>query len=93
MKKLGDKGSVFRYGGEEFVILFPYIDKDEARDFIEDIKKQISKSKFIYKDATIKVTFSAGVALRSEHRRVDDFVKEADSLLYKAKEAGRDLIY
>ena len=92
MQKLGDKGSVFRYGGEEFVILFPFLNKDESRDFIEDIKKQISKSKFVYKDATIKVTFSAGVALRSEHRRVDDFVKEADSLLYKAKEAGRDKI-
>jgi len=92
-QKIGKDGDVFRYGGEEFVVLLAFKNKAESKKLIEIVKKDINKSKFIFKDATIKVTFSAGVALRSEHRRVDDFIKEADRLLYKAKEAGRDLIY
>jgi len=92
-QKIGKDGDVFRYGGEEFVVLLPLKNKKESKIIIEDVKKHINKSKFIYKDATIKVTFSAGVALRSEHRRVDDFIKEADRLLYKAKADGRDLIH
>jgi len=92
-QKIGKSGDVFRYGGEEFVVLLADKSKLESRKLIESVKKDINKSKFIYKDATIKVTFSAGVALRSEHRRVDDFIKEADRLLYKAKDDGRDLIH
>ncbi|OUR74167.1 hypothetical protein A9Q76_01335 [Arcobacter sp. 31_11_sub10_T18] len=92
-QKIADNGDVFRYGGEEFVVLLPLKNKKESKVIIEDVKEHINKSKFIYKDFTIKVTFSAGVALRSEHRRVDDFIKEADRLLYKAKEDGRDLIH
>jgi len=92
-KKIDKNGIVYRYGGEEFVILFPTANKEEANKFVIEVKKQINKSKFVYDDKTIKVTFSAGVALRSEHRRVDDFIKEADRLLYKAKDDGRDLIH
>ncbi len=92
-QKIGKEGDVFRYGGEEFVVLLANKNKKESKKLITSIKNDINKSKFIYKDATIKVTFSAGVALRSEHRRVDDFIKEADRLLYKAKEEGRDKIY
>ena len=92
-QKIGDLGDVFRYGGEEFVLLLPLKTKAEAKLLIEGVKNHINKSKFIYKDSTIKVTFSAGVALRSEHRRVDDFIKEADRLLYKAKDDGRNLIH
>jgi len=93
MKKIAQKGEVYRYGGEEFVVLLPNISKDEVKKEMINVKNQINKSKFIYEDKTIKITFSAGVALRSEHRRVDDFVKEADRLLYKAKADGRNIIY
>ncbi len=93
MKKLENQGEVYRYGGEEFVVILPKTQKEVAKKYILGVKKQVYKSKFIFEDKTIKVTFSAGVALRSEHRRVDDFVKEADKLLYKAKADGRDIIH
>ena len=83
---------VARYGGEEFVILIPNHNKKRITDITDNIQKTMKMNKFIYESVKIKVTFSAGVTIRSLYKSSSEMVKEADKLLYKAKSLGRDRI-
>jgi len=83
---------VGRYGGEEFVATIHYNLKRELLKYLKRIKNIVSQNKFVYKENKIKVTFSAGVAIRDSHSSSSDTIQQADILLYKAKEAGRNRI-
>lgn len=93
LKKLTrDIDIVARYGGEEFVSLIHYDKKEELHAYLKRIKNIIGQNKFIYKDLKLKITFSAGVELRSNHKEKEELVVKADQLLYQAKQSGRDKI-
>ncbi len=85
-----------RYGGEEFIIVFPETRKKSIyvkMNFILDI---IQNTKFIYNNNEINLTFSCGIAdgldLREDYS-IDKIIEIADARLYQAKEAGRNSIY
>ncbi|MEA2017165.1 MAG: GGDEF domain-containing protein [Campylobacterota bacterium] len=85
---------VARYGGEEFVVLLNYNKKDELAKYIQRVKKTVDTNKFNYKEhKDIELKFSAGIASRDKYNSFQETLESADSLLYKAKEAGRDTIY
>lgn len=81
-----------RYGGEEFVLIIKQSTISETRNFLIQIREFIHKSKFVYDNLSIKATFSAGIAQRSNFDSLESTIKEADKLLYKAKHLGRDRI-
>ncbi len=81
-----------RYGGEEFITLLNYKDEDEINTYIKRLKKIISTNYFVYKNNKILVKFSAGVAIRDKYTSYSNAKKNADNLLYKAKQEGRDKI-
>ncbi|QOG11697.1 GGDEF domain-containing protein [Arcobacter sp. FWKO B] len=83
---------VARYGGEEFVALINFNTKPDLQKYLDRIQKIVRGSKFKYKDHKIKVTFSAGVSIRSNHKSFADTINSADKLLYNAKNSGRDTI-
>ena len=85
-------GEVFRFGGEEFVAIFPKKNLAESLEITERIRKRVEKSKFIHENLKLKITFSAGIAQRSEHSDVDTLISSADGLLYKAKQEGRNRV-
>lgn len=96
-------GKSFRYGGEEFTVLFPGKSLGEATPFLEELREEIAKSKFVLREDTSKrkkgtnrklnVTVSIGVA-DSTHKQVtpEDVIKMADKALYRAKENGRNCV-
>lgn len=85
---------VARYGGEEFVVLLNYIKNDELSKYINRVKKTIENNQFNYKEyKNIELKFSAGVASRDKYNNFQETLESADSLLYKAKEAGRNQIH
>ncbi len=92
LKLTRDTDIVGRYGGEEFVVALQYKEKIELDKYITRIKSVITKNKFIYKDIKLKITFSAGVQLRSENNSIEETITEADKLLYEAKHSGRNKI-
>jgi diguanylate cyclase len=92
LKSTRDTDVLGRYGGEEFVGLIHYVDKEEITKYTKRIKSIVTSNKFKYNDLKIAVTFSAGVALRSNSNSHEDAVRKADELLYKAKEGGRNKI-
>jgi len=91
-KSIRDHDIVGRYGGEEFVAIVHFNLNRELLQFLKRIKTIVTENSFLYKDQKIKVTFSAGVAIRSSYDSYEETIQKADKLLYQAKEAGRNKI-
>ena len=91
-KNTRDHDIVGRYGGEEFVAIVHFNLNRELLQYLKRIKIIVTANSFKYKDHEIKVTFSAGVAVRSDHDSYDNAIQKADMLLYEAKENGRNKI-
>lgn len=81
---------VFRYGGEEIVILLPKTDVEGGFNFAERLREKIEQSKFSFEGNTIRVTVSIGVSSLKDHKNSDELIAEADRALYSAKESGRN---
>lgn len=105
MASVGGGGKPFRYGGEEFAIVFPNRNVSEAIPHLEELREGISKVPYSYsgktkKDTKIKgrakklfVTVSIGVSERKDREQDPDTVmKNADKALYKAKKKGRNCV-
>ena len=80
-----------RYGGEEFVALFPETDSSTALKVLETIRLAIANAKFNYKHATLAITFSAGISEAKPGDTLESLLERADRALYTAKEAGRNI--
>ncbi|MEE9118306.1 MAG: diguanylate cyclase [Calditrichia bacterium] len=85
-----------RYGGEEFSLILIETDKPSAKIVAEKIRKLIEDYGFAYESSQPggKLTISTGVATFPEDGEdFDTLVSKADQRLYRAKEAGRNLIF
>jgi diguanylate cyclase len=83
-----EKGRAFRYGGEEFAFLFPNANHQCIKRVIETIYKELAGQTF--GDNALKVTMSFGVASWQIGEKENEWLERADSLLYKAKNMGRN---
>ena len=84
---------VGRYGGEEFLIVLPNADIEEARRVAERFCEEIRKHSFVVEHETLHVACSIGAAelIRGSSDAFDLF-KRADKALYEAKDLGRDRV-
>ncbi|APT75202.1 hypothetical protein XO10_01490 [Marinitoga sp. 1135] len=80
---------VFRWGGDEFIILLPETNKFEAHKVAEKLKRKILQDKFLKK---INLTASFGVEEYKKGLSIDEVIELADKALYKSKENGRNMI-
>lgn len=83
---------VGRYGGEEFVAIVHFNLNRELLQYLKRVKTIVTANDFKYKDKKVKVTFSAGVAIRSNHISYASTIQKADILLYESKKNGRNQI-
>ena len=81
-----------RWGGEEFLIIFYDINMDSSRILMNKIKDEFGKVVFNHNNATVSVTFSAGLAVFDDISKFDAVVKLADERLYHAKNTGRNKV-
>ncbi|GAA0365594.1 GGDEF domain-containing protein [Bowmanella denitrificans] len=79
-----------RWGGEEFVILFPQTPIAELDSVLEKIRQQIEKIPFKFKEQAVSITVSLGAAGFSREDDVDTVFERADRALYEAKHQGRN---
>ncbi len=97
LANVGGGGKAYRYGGEEFVLLFPSKDADESYTHTDILRDAIAKSPFTIRNKkgskTIYINISSGIVQKSSSDR-DPFavMKRADNALYKAKKAGRNQV-
>jgi diguanylate cyclase (GGDEF)-like protein len=89
-----DEDELFRYGGEEFVILAPFISKANAGKVAEKVRERILDKKFIYHEEEIKITLSLGVASIPDDDVSDPtaLVDLADKRMFMAKKNGRNQV-
>lgn len=85
--------SAGRYGGEEFGIILPETDAENARVICERIRETIEQSTVNTTAGDIRYTISMGVAqLTDEPENYMQWMQKADEALYKAKESGRNKV-
>lgn len=83
---------VFRYGGEEFVILLSDTNLDGAKIIAERIRQNIEQHTIAYGIDILKLTASLGISTLKGNDTCDSFIKRADDAMYQAKEKGRNQI-
>jgi diguanylate cyclase (GGDEF)-like protein len=81
---------VARWGGEEFVLLLPSTSLEKAYEKIEIIRKKVAGLPFKFKGERVSVTISCGLSQIGNKITLEQAFEQADTYLYKAKEAGRN---
>ena len=85
--------AVGRYGGEEFVVVFPGATAELAEGLGERLHAVVAESDFVVGDLELPITISVGLTtLRGSNDSVEDMLERADQALYAAKRAGRNRV-
>lgn len=96
---VGDRGTVFRYGGEEFIVVLPGMDTPAAAEVGEEIRRHIAETPFDLDgvpgapDEPLPRTVSVGVASWQpgwQDLTAEQLTQRADKAVYTAKESGRN---
>jgi len=81
-----------RYGGEEFAVLLPDTDLQQAKGVAERVRKAISDTTIQRDDLTFQVTISIGITSTQQEEKLEDLISKADQALYRAKKLGRNRV-
>ena len=93
VSQLRSYDSVFRYGGEEFLISLPETDSDDAHKMIERLRHSIEMEPVTTNEGqSISLTASFGISQFTSVKEVEKAISEADSALLYAKTNGRNQI-
>jgi two-component system cell cycle response regulator len=84
---------VCRVGGEEFFVLCPGADAEDARAIAERFRAALAGGGVLDADGTlVRITASAGIAVHRPNGSAEDLILRADRALYEAKGAGRNRV-
>lgn len=89
---VGDRGTVIRWGGEEFLIILPRANAEYAISLANVLRKIIEDASYDYEGEIIKVTMSFGVAKIDKSKSLEENVDRVDEKMYKAKTSGRNTV-
>lgn len=84
--------SLFRYGGEEFVVILNNITADNAEKLAEKVRYRVEKEYFVDKEKTLKVTVSIGMTCLKEKDTEQTLFERADKAMYNSKHKGRNRV-
>lgn len=84
---------VGRYGGEEFLVVLPNCDLEQAANQAERMRHRLEADTMLVDGAEMRVSASFGVTVSDGSERTPDvFVRVADEALYRAKASGRNCV-
>lgn len=86
---LRENDSAGRWGGEEFLVLCPETDLEDASGVAEKLRKALQQSEF---EQAGSITGSFGVATYKNKESLNNFIARADKALYQAKHQGRNRV-
>lgn len=90
--QLRAQDTLARWGGEEFLFIFPETDETGAASVAEKIRAKLSASPFILNQQSTAVTSSFGICEVTQTMTLSDALNRADQALYKAKHSGRNQV-
>lgn len=77
---------VFRYGGDEFVILLRKASTHRGQEIAERLRRQIAERQFFIRGVSLRATVSIGLAVYPDHAlQIDLLTQLADAAMYQAK--------
>ncbi|SNZ02460.1 diguanylate cyclase (GGDEF) domain-containing protein [Persephonella hydrogeniphila] len=93
-KSLRKSDYIFRYGGEEFLVIIPATTEKSFEKTLEKIRTNVQKEKIKINGDEISFTVSiGGVLIKSSILKpLSEVIKEADRLMYKAKKSGKNRV-
>jgi diguanylate cyclase (GGDEF)-like protein len=85
---------LIRYGGDEFAVLLPGVDDEQALTIADRVRQRVSGDTGDTDDSLIQVPIrlSMGIAALGDARSLDSLIRKADAALYRAKRAGRNAV-
>jgi len=89
-KALRDGDKVYRYGGEEFLIILNRTDQSGAEHVGNRLLNLCRQNKPLYHTEQVEVTLSIGLTSLQENDGIDSIIHRADIALYRAKANGKD---
>ncbi|MGI6622068.1 MAG: response regulator [Acetivibrionales bacterium] len=85
--------SIFRYGGDEFIIILPDTDDKKAYEIIERLRREFDNKPVYIDGEELHVTFSAGIKqITGKERNIEQIINDADKAMYQAKKGGRNKV-
>jgi diguanylate cyclase (GGDEF)-like protein len=89
-EQLRDSDGLFRWGGEEFSIICPHTEADDAFNIAERLRNTVEMSVF---EGVGVITISAGVgSFRQMRDTAESLLQRTDDALYEAKRRGRNRV-
>jgi diguanylate cyclase (GGDEF)-like protein len=91
----GEEAVIGRYGGDEFIIIFPGEEREQSFLKMERIRQELNRRELITPDENLvkDISISGGVAaFPLDGRTENELFRKADHALYRAKAAGRNQI-
>ena len=92
-KTLRDGDKIFRYGGEEFIIILNRLDDQHCKTITTRLLSIIENNKLIYKGENLQVTMSVGTTKYKNDDTPESLIARADKALYEAKANGKNQMY
>lgn len=92
--KIRSSDFVFRYGGEEFMLILPESSVEDTYKYAESLRIEIKNLKINFRGQLLPlITLSFGIAAYPDHGlETIELLRVADKALYRAKEEGRDRV-
>ena len=85
--------SAYRYGGEEFIVIFPETESGEAEIVADRLRQNFETTNFSpYPDQQIHMTVSIGGGCYRPDEDLTTFVKRVDQAMYRAKGGGKNRV-
>lgn len=83
---------IARWGGEEFLIMLPMTEINDAKTVAEKVVSCVGAQIFNYKGISFNVTVTAGVAQYQVDDDLDSIIKRADEAMYQGKMSGKNCV-
>ncbi|WP_058616222.1 GGDEF domain-containing protein [Tepidimonas taiwanensis] len=85
--------AIGRYGGEEFLLVLPDTDVEQAVAVVQRLQRDLSAHLFLQDDRRVLITFSAGVTRLQPGEALEAAIARADRAMYRAKRAGKNRVF
>lgn len=91
-RTLRGQDSLYRWGGEEFIVLLPGTRLEQGKIVAERMRKTLEAAVFVKEKVIIPITASFGVYAVGTAQPMHEHIQNTDTLLYQAKAKGRNCV-